>query len=247
MCSRPKAGTSGCCRCANASRCWPGCWTSLTGQARRAPAGQWRANLGRGLRAGLGGSHRQARGRAVPCRADQGLAQVQVPQQSGIRDRRLYRPAGLARGAGRAADRLLRRPGAPDRGRQGGDGLQRRGTRRACADCSGSLRGTTRHSMPARCPGPASPDLACPDLACTGWSRGWSPRSASRNGRPAGSCGTRGSRDCARTRTRKAWYARSLANRARASIAWRPQTTRCAAQTLPCMRKVICVSATLAS
>src|SRR6266545_3591394 len=57
---------------------------------------------------GLGGPDRQARRRAVPARPLGGLAEAQVRQRAGVRDRRLDRSDRHAGGAGGAADRLLR-------------------------------------------------------------------------------------------------------------------------------------------
>ena len=73
--------------------------------------GQRRPLLRAGASPRAGGHRLQEAARPLPHRAQPGLAEDQVHQPAGVRDRRLHRAGGLARGAGRAADRLLRRSG----------------------------------------------------------------------------------------------------------------------------------------
>ena len=93
--------------------------------AHPAPQREGRGAVRRGVREGLGGADRQARRQPLRRLALQGLAEVQVRPQPGAGDRRLHRAEGLARGAGRAAHRLLRGRRAALRG-QGGHRLRRR-------------------------------------------------------------------------------------------------------------------------
>ena len=74
---------------------------------------------------GLGRAHRQAGQCPVRGRPDQGLAEVQVREQPGVRDRRVHRPAGQPDRVRRAAARRLRQRRAAGLRGQGGDRVQR--------------------------------------------------------------------------------------------------------------------------
>src|SRR3989440_3202325 len=97
--------------------------------------------VSRRMSQGLGGADREAGGQPVRRKALARLAQAQVRQRAGARDRRLHRAARDARGTGRSAARLLRARPPALRG-QGWHGLRPRDTAR-----SGE---TTRAAAPAR-------------------------------------------------------------------------------------------------
>ena len=126
------------------------------------PQPRRRGALSPGLRGGLGGADRQARGRALHARPLARLAEVQVRGRAGAGDRRLHGAARQPPGAGRAAAGPLRRRAPALRGQGGhrvhpGDAARpRRSTRGRCA-------GRSRPSPTRR---------AC--ATRPGWSRGWS-------------------------------------------------------------------------
>ena len=144
---------------------------------------------------------KKARG-ALPGRANPRLDQDQVPEAAGVRDRRLHRPARLARALRRAAPRPLRRtgPGAAPRLRLEGRHRVRPG--RARRDLGAAPPARPRD---AALRGRRRADRARPPL---GRAARWSARCASPTGpRTAGSV-TRRSSACARTGSRRSAGAR---------------------------------------
>jgi len=151
-------------RCSSASNCCMTCCRSATRCAFTEHQGHRRRGvLPRGLPAGLGGDHRQARRLAVPARAQPGLAEVQVPERPGVRHRRLHRPEGVPRRVRRAPARLLRhRPKAALR-RQSRHRLRPAHPDQPARGRWPRTSGQTRLS---------SRSAACPGPGCTGCSPG---------------------------------------------------------------------------
>ena len=187
-------------RCARARRgCARRSRSAIRSACPRIATGR-RGVLRRGLPEGLGGAHRQARGRPVHARALARLAQVQVLGRAGARDRRLHRAARQPDRSRRAAARLLRRWRAALR-RQGRDRVHARDAARA-----------RRPLAPLRRDASPFADEVRERDGDVGRAASSSPRSASASGPATGACAIRASWGCATTRRR----ARSCASRAEA-------------------------------
>ncbi len=187
-------------RSRTASSACASCWKAAT------PAGLFRYSdhvVGGGVAfhrnacaLGLEGIVSKRLGTRYRGRPQHGLAKDEVRAPARVRDRRVHRPRGRARGARRAADRLLRRR----RTALGGQGRHRRGLerRRTCGTCGGA---STRSRPSSRRSTRRSTIRGCAATR-TGCARSWSPRSRSANGRTTGGSATRRCRGCAPTRIR---------------------------------------------
>ena len=172
---------SGRCRCDSANSAAPAAVVQRADPLRDAPHARRRGVFRPRLWPRLGGPGREARGRSLPVRPVAGLAEIQVPEQSGVRHRRLHRSQGLKNRIRRPSARLLR-------------------PRRQARICGGrSARFSTRPPWP-NSPGPCrawfanglrSTAALCRGRACIGSSRASSLRWRSASGPERGNCAIR--------------------------------------------------------